>query len=258
MNTRMLCSALLIMATIVPSAAAQGVEFEKMLFPVIAVSPVPGALGSQWVTDVSLLNAGSAPLTISGSFACFFCLTVPKLPPGITYRLLPDAQLFLLVEKGHAGDIRATVRIHDVSRDAASAGADVPFARESDFSADRIDLLGIPTDARFRKTLRIYSLDPIATDVEVREYIEAEGSILSGNPSVLFADTLVGATTVHLAASTNPFAGPAYAEVGNLPSSTAGTVRLEIRPLVPGTRIWAFLSLTNNETQAVTIIRSTQ
>jgi len=134
----------------------------------------------------------------------------------------------------------------------------VPFARESDFSADRIDLLGIPTDARFRKTLRIYSLDPVATDVEVREYVEPESSILTGVPIESVADTLVGTTTVHLAASASRFAAPAYAELGSLPSSTTGTVRLEIRPLAPGTRIWAFLSLTNNETQAVTIVRSTQ
>jgi len=241
------------------TALGQTVELEKMLFPVVANSnPIPGALGSQWLTDVSVLNTGSTPITISGSFSCFSCFTTPKLPPGITYRLLPTSQQFLLVEKGRADDIRATVRIHDLSRDATSAGADVPFARERDFS-DRIDLLGIPTDARFRRTLRIYSLDPVATYVAIRQYVEPEQSILSGVQIGPFADTFIGQVTSHLAAPDPRFAWweshPASSELGDLPFPPAGgTVRLELRPLTPGTKIWAFLSLTNNETQTVTII----
>ena len=235
-------------------ALGQTAEFEKMLFPVASNNnPIGGALGSLWVTDVSVLNAGDTPITIAGAFVCFSCFTTPKLPPGVTYRLLPVSQSFLLVEKGRADDIRATVRIHDLSRDASSAGADVPFARERDFSATRIDLLGIPSDSRFRRTLRIYSLDSAATDVSIRQFVEPEQSVLAGVVLGPFADTLAGETTVHLNAGLSPVQ-PAYAELGELPFPADGTVRLEIRPLSPGTRIWAFLSLTNNETQAVTII----
>ena len=253
---RLLSLLLLIIAL---PAFAQTAEFDKILFPVISYFPTGGALGSRWVTDVSVLNAGSTPIALSGSFACFTCFTAPKLPPGVTIRMLPNTQTFLLVEKGRANDIKATVRIHDLSRDASTAGAEVPIAREADFSATRIDLLGIPADVRFRRTLRIYSFDPVDADVAIRELVEAEESILSGiTLPVPFADTPKGETVVHLTAPDNRFAfwetRPAYAEVTSLPASTSGTARLEIRPLTPGARIWAFLSLTNNETQAVTII----
>jgi hypothetical protein len=243
------------------SVFGQDGKFDKILFPVINYSAVDGALGSRWITDVSVLNTSSSALIISGGFVCLTCRITPKLPPGITFRVLPPSNAFLLVEEGHGSEVRATVRIHDLSRDFSSGGTEVPIARESDFSPDHIDLLGIPVDGRYRRTLRIYSFDPVAADVLVRVYLEPDGSYLDDRPVSNFVDTFVGEVKVHLNAPDMHLGwwetSPGYAEVGDavLPaSSVAGTERFEIRLLSSGTRIWGFVSLTNNGTQAVTII----
>jgi len=51
---------------------------------------------------------------------------------------------------------------------------------------------------------------------------------------------------------------PGYAEIGDLsqiaPLGNASRLAVEVEPLTPGLRIWSFVSVTNNETEHVTII----
>jgi hypothetical protein len=62
---------------------------------------------------------------------------------------------------------------------------------------------------------------------------------------------------VHLSGATNPFE-PAYAEIGDFPVG-AGDVRVTIHTWsrlghIPNPPVWAFLSVTNNDTQMITTI----
>ena len=68
-------------------------------------------------------------------------------------------------------------RLRDLSRNASSAGMEVPLVHEADFRADEINLNAIPRDARFRLTLRVYGLDA-GGDVTVEQF-DANGNLLS-------------------------------------------------------------------------------
>ncbi|HEX8152273.1 MAG TPA: hypothetical protein VF698_04060, partial [Thermoanaerobaculia bacterium] len=50
----------------------------------------------------------------------------------------------------------------------------------------------------------------------------------------------------------------AYGEIPSLqallPALSPSALRLEIEPLTPGSRYWAFVSVTNNDTQLVTVV----
>lgn len=104
----------------------------------------------------------------------------------------------------------------------------------------------MPTDSRFRQILRIYGFDPARPGlVEVRFFAE---------DATLIATKQVALTNVHQ----DP-RFPTYGEIawltGELPEIAAeDRVRIEIVPLTPGLRLWAFVSVTNNETQHVTVV----
>ncbi|HEX9160927.1 MAG TPA: hypothetical protein VF980_04400, partial [Thermoanaerobaculia bacterium] len=99
--------------------------------------------------------------------------------------------------------------------------------------------LGIPFSPQFRKTLRIYSLEREAMTVNI--------------------GWAGGATTsVELRPGRDIF-HPAYAELSELPDIDAvgfSPVKADliIESADPSRRIWAFVSVTNNETQDITVI----
>src|SRR2546430_15817923 len=85
------------------------------------------------------------------------------------------------------GDVITKVRVHDTSRDAAAYGVEIPAVSDLDFAAT-VRLTGIPTDARFRSTLRVYAYD--ATNfgpVTLRVRDNADGSLLATVPVALNA-----------------------------------------------------------------------
>ena len=65
---------------------------------------------------------------------------------------------FIYVPSRMARDVITKVRVHDTSRDASSFGVEIPVVSDLDFAAT-VRLAGIPTDARFRSTLRVYAYD---------------------------------------------------------------------------------------------------
>jgi len=95
-----------------------------------------------------------------------------------------------------------------------------------DFTTGRIVLLGVPADPRFRLTLRIYSLAQTTGPVNVE-----------GLGRQLF---LIPGGDLH---------EPSYAEVSDLPR-TLNRVVLQSS----GAPIWAFITVTNNDTQQITTI----
>ena len=132
-------------------------------------------------------------------------------------------------------------------------------------------LLDVTVDPRFRSTLRIYRFDTF-TDfppaVRVRIYDLCGLSPIDRNcSSAPFAET-----TLVLRKTENDPNHPDFAMIGNLvdafPQLTnvqpidlpplnyfrPAAVRIEIEPLTADLRFWAFVSVTNNETQHVTVI----
>lgn len=219
----------------------------------------PGQFGTSWVTDISILNAGSVPVSLAGTYYCFMCRTAQPLQPGVTYGIVPVAPnsniggAFLFVDSRYAGQLRYALRVRDVSRESEGFGSEVPVVRSSEFRADGVSLLGIPNQPNLRLTLRIYALDG-GGDVSVRIFEQRSAIVHEENPMPV--DALISERVVNLSVVQSFPADdyPPYAQVTDLPMVSTKLVRIDVVPLTPGIRIWAFASATNNTTQQVTVI----
>jgi hypothetical protein len=210
--------------------------FEPFLLPIFT-RPVFGAFGSEFRTFARVMSIGAPFIGLYGLDQR--CLQVfPPLDPTAPIAVSDDIALppdcafgtgrIFWTRKGDGASLAMNLRVADVSREATSHGTEIPVVRANEFSTDGVALLGIPTDPRFRITLRIYSLD--RTDQPVR---------------------VVGISfvrDVHLSTPADNFE-PAYAEVSDLPRTVT---RLLV--ISPGTRVWAFITVTNNVTQQITTI----
>ena len=146
------------------------------------------------------------------------------------------------VPKGH-DTVAANLRVTDVTRQATSHGVEIPVVHRNDFTEDRLALLDVPIDPRFRNTLRIYSLQ--RGEVLVNLQIGEEGRQIWLQPGANWFE-------------------PAYASFTDFPlphqlPAGESTIRVLVMaprngPDLPGTLIWAFITVTNNETQQITTI----
>jgi hypothetical protein len=228
-----------------------GEGFERVLFPVMG-PPVFGNFGSEFRTFARVWNAGSEPLDIWGEDTTCLLITPVLDPMKSPARLQPRAETenellsacatgarVFYIPAGRGDDLVANLRVTDVSRFETTFGTEIPVVRENEMKTDFLALPGIPVGPGFRNTLRIYAF----TDEE------------------LVLDVKVGGITqpVRLVPGTNPFE-PAYAMFTAFPESLpAGmtTTRVEIsnpdhEAEHPG--FWAFVTVTNNETQHITTI----
>ena len=137
--------------------------------------------------------------------------------------------------------------------------------RERDLRTGTLNLFDIPLLPAFRQLLRVY--DVAAREgaaVRVRFY-RVDPSALS--PSEVFLefrpkpDKLLAERVVPLVTEQRlnaPQADLGYTELGNVGSMLelqgVDRIRIEVTPLTAGMRFWAFVSVTNDETQHVTVI----
>jgi hypothetical protein len=232
-----------------------GSAFDPILFPLFS-APVPGAFGSQFQTTVRLASKTSDSVLVYG-ISRNGPLDDPPSGPFDPYRVTgaegqpPLRQQtggrILYVPKGSGNSLAASIRVTDVTKQATSFGVEVPVARLDDFDEARIVFLGVPADTRFRCMLRLYSLK-------------------RGN--VLLNVTING--TLHQVElkrrDDQDLFEPAYLEftsfptLGELPAGQT-TFRVAVDTgrgpggvVIPGTPIWGMISVTNNETQQITVI----
>jgi hypothetical protein len=123
------------------------------------------------------------------------------------------------------------LRVHDVTRSDVNFGTEIPIVREGDWVNDHIVLTGVPTDSRFRNTLRIYGQEPFQAVVTI------------GNRA-----------PVHLTLSqANGLFEVPYAIWGDFPRDGA-PVRVTIESVPNDVPMWAMITVTNNETQLISTI----
>jgi len=117
--------------------------------------------------------------------------------------------------------------------------------RENEFLSGALTLVNIPTDSRFRETLRIYAVSDTATVVHLRVVPLRSATPVAEEDLPLRSGDAFGYV-------------PAYAEISlrdRYPQLANGQpVRLEISAPRPDLLLWAFVSVTNNETQHVTTV----
>ena len=105
-------------------------------------------------------------------------------------------------------------------------------------------------DPRFRNMLRIYEFDGQTSIPFIVSVVARDGSVLAtANMSTV--------PPVPQQGNIAP-AFPGGVQIPDVPQSlgvTAGElVSIEVTPLIPGTRFFTFVSVTNNDTQQVTTI----
>lgn len=241
--------------------------FTRFLVPLYGVD-LPGAYGSLWRSETWVRYSGTETIRmVPRPYPCIECPIGGPVGPGWPSLRLqhifgyPESAILVHVESEHASEVTFATRIRDLSRATLSAGTEVPVVREDRMSGGPIYLLNVPIEARFRQTLRIYALPDVERpEVEVRYFRQPDPSArLDLETHLLRAQRI---------ALRNPtFPGqfqffPAVAEVGNVETfpelARESTIWVEIVPLTPGLRIWALLSITNNENQHVTIISPQQ
>lgn len=226
--------------------------FDRLLLPVF-VPAIRGAFGSEFRTELrmSLDRTSTAPVPIYG-------LMDPKIyGEGTPWELDNDSRdlrveegigspgRFLYVPKGTARKLVMNLRAYDVSRASGNFGTQIPIVPASAFATDghesRIGIIGVPTSPPFRSKLRIYGTPEWGATLNVD--IEMHG--------------LTEMRSVGLTPTGDPYR-PSYAEL-DLPDGGIVNVWISVHTppisaLLPAPDIWAFVSVTNNETQHITTI----
>jgi hypothetical protein len=220
--------------------------FERVLVPVFFSGP--GAFGSQWKTEAALYNGDDYPIDEAGQ--PFFTFQCPFDP--CDGRPQPRATTFASGESVPTGvvsflpryampNVHFSVLVRDLSRDATDFGTSVPVVRESEMFTRAFSLVNVPSDARYRLGLRLYAYDTIPTTFLVTMTPIGGGNVANFNVPLL------------------PAREHAFAFIGDLLAehpevAGQGPMTITITPFEPASRAWGYVSITNNNTQHVTVI----
>lgn len=235
--------------------------YEKVLLPILLSGTASGAGGSQWQTEFRLRNVGDTPLRVA-PYVCEPAPCPPVFPS--TYVLLPGASLpkaarfsttrgnpSQMLYVSEPATVAAGLRVSDISRSAWNAGTDVPVIREHELLTAATQLVNVPLDAtRSRILLRVYDVDQSSAEFSVNFYRDDDDA----------AEPVYRTSVTATTPQQPPFrTEAAYGELDitrllHLRLAWPSTARIEVIPRTRGSRYWAFVSLTNNETQLVTLV----
>ncbi|HVE71131.1 MAG TPA: hypothetical protein VNI54_07160 [Thermoanaerobaculia bacterium] len=252
----------------------------RVLLPVYFEHPAPGAFGSQWKTAYAVNNPTPHQFHVewcAGSTDPFFgacsrpLLSNAHLAAGETETTLPPFSGDMHVLNGRGGPrllyilpfsqppqpvawpsvLSFALRAFDTSRSATNAGTEVPVVREEQFRKNTTSLLNVPVHPSFRLTFRLYELNLKVAGFTVRVFDQQTNRLVGEKDLVL---------SWHFAHHWVKMFEPPHVQIGDirelLPAATAlpETLRIEIQPRSEGSEFWAFVSITNNETQHLTLV----
>jgi len=259
--------ALLLLAT----AAQAAPHYTRVLLPVYFEQSIPGAFGSVWESRFAVHNGSRisyvvdscSPVGPVGDLGCLPFLSADEdIRPNETQIALParypkpangvaGAVVYLYADvvagPEDPNGLSFQLRIRDVSRSSTSAGTEMPVIRESAFRTATLRLLDVPTDARFRSVVRLFEMNLDQADFNIRIIDQATNTLLSER-RVMTATPPQGPLRFH----------PGFVQIAD-PTGSVGTappayVRVEIEPLTAGSAFWAYISMTNNDSQQVTLV----
>jgi hypothetical protein len=235
--------------------------YDPILFPIFS-PPVFGQGGSEFRTSAKFWNRGHQPVTFYGyDLSCL--LVDPPAAPLNPFTLQPrqeqaldlfpacsqtNGKLFY-VPKGERG-LAGSLRVWEVSKQSSNHGVEIPVVRPEDFDERSIALVDVPNDPHFRLTLRVYALNRGPAFVNVTYGGKSEQLPLQ------FSDDIYQPGYAVYTGFTPP-------PGGQVPTPPFMNVLVEVPPgpggaVIPGTPIWAFITVTNNETQHITTVTPQQ
>lgn len=222
--------------------------FRRVLVPIAFRGEVPGANGSRWVSELQGRVFYPGPQEVTRTPGS----TPPSLVEGpFTFTDLPSSNrgMFLYVPEGNF--LAMNLRVRDVSRDAENFGTEIPLVTsEETTTAFAFDLLDIPIGPKYRQTLRIYNFEGRrAMQVGVRILArDGRENIVSTNYTMPEEEPIQEFPQF-----------PGYLEINLadlLPGGYEGRVDVSVSHPA-GPRLWAMVSVTNNDTQLVTMVTPT-
>lgn len=223
-----------------PAPAQELSLVERVLLPV-SVTRIPGAFGTLWSTELWYRNNSTHPVAIYPLAMSDHIPTMNRTErlSVFTSRNYDPSQI-IYVERNGIDDVQFDLRLFNRSDPSSKWGTKLPVVREREF-ADAISLINVPTAADFRSALRIYALPD---DTFAAETVLVQ--IYSNDERLLVSTEM-------------PFAGaPRYAAVLSLADAypeirQADRVRVRVESR-NGRKIWAFVGVTSNTTQDVSIV----
>jgi hypothetical protein len=219
-----------------------------------------------WRTNLWIENGGETNLSVA-PWACLlptgFCASV--FPPSITvppgqslHNLLSEVYgkfavpgRIIYLDRASSDNAFLNLRVLDDSGIAVDAGTEVPVVRERNLLTAPTTLQNVPL-LNTRLLLRVY--DVALTSAQFRVRVFSQSEVAQTTP---LAETTLQASS---ADSGDFHVTPAYAEYpisiffGPVLLAKDAAVRVEVTPLTPGSRYWAFVSATNNTTNHVTLV----
>lgn len=246
-------------------------EYERILIPVITRSPVPGAHGSLWQSELRMVN--QSLLTLVPGIDVFHLDPARSAVTPLPSRVMieprfampnpgsdaPPVQLAYL-DANLSRSVSFNLRIRDLSRQAESWGTEIPVVRERDLTT-RVTLVDVPMQPRFRQLLRIYMPDYVGCCLARVRFHGAEGELLLERDLNLDRPNgslggLVPAPYLREGSRELPLQ-PGYGEIAlsGIPElSGHESIWITVESRWPPSRVWAFVSVTNDETQQVTTV----
>jgi len=209
-----------------------------------------GAHGSQWMSEAAIANPQPWAVETVNHVFPFVCILYP-----CGERLDPDSfisfsgygyphGIALIAPRTEADGLSFSLRVRDTARSAEGYGTRVPVVREGQmFRNTDLTLLDIPIDPRYRTKLRMYAFDSGEHDAYVT--IDRAGSA----PSESFFVPVRRTCDFNLCDAI-----PWYAELDLPAGDVDGRVNVYVTIGDVDSPAWAFASVTNNETQQVTIV----
>lgn len=221
-----------------PSAAPEPFVFERLLFPVHHSGP--GANGSEWRTDTFISSAifGHGRPLVFHTPPCSTCPTMITTPVQVDLERRNEG-LILYLARGARENLAVTSRARDLSRQLLTAGTEIPVVGDEQFR-EFILMPNIPAEPAHRYMLRLWAhRNPSRGGL--LPVMVSSGNASEGTNELLWPtadpDLLFRAVDLTPLVAKFPAGERLTVRVGNLEDS-----------------IWALLSITNNETQHVTVI----
>lgn len=227
-------------------------EYDRVLIP-LSIGETRGGFGSLWISELWVHNTDSVTRDFDARESCIATCPPRALAAGfarpVLRRFPAEAPGVIAHVERPSRSMHFNLRLQDISRQAETWGTELPVVRDQELGTEPLSLLNVPTDSRFRLMLRLYDIDGGPDSVvRVRAFSLVNGGTL-------------GTADVPLTppAETDRRYRPGYAQVSELldmfPAVRAERYfGLEITPVTPGLRPWAFVSVTNNATQHFTTI----
>ncbi|HYK02734.1 MAG TPA: hypothetical protein VE974_13330 [Thermoanaerobaculia bacterium] len=227
-------------------------HYERVLFPLTFAGP--GAHGSQWRSENIIRNdaaveAATVPAVWDGHSVPEVQFFTP-IPPGERAAMPEepeDGGLFLYVPRGLEKWLTYSSHIVDRSRSASDRGSELPVIRVEDTSAE-IRLLDIPLRPLYRAHLRVYDFD---TDMprNIRIVVTKEDGT-----NVFISRRIFSTFECINPPCFDPRPPYATIDLSSIPElANAGEVDISVRSDTNDARLWAFVSVSNNNTQHVTM-----